>query len=204
MAKNDLTGQVFGRLTVVKDDGSRQAGKIKWLCQCDCGNHVHVRTDHLKSGKVQSCGCLNDELKQSRFKDLTGLENGNFKVIEKIGSKNQRAIWLCKCKHCGRHVELNSNEISRYKSCGCLKGSSKERLDHIREPKSKWNDKIYKNNRSGVRGVNYIEKKGLWRADIGVNGRKIYLGSFKDKADAIKAREKAEEEYWKQILKIKF
>lgn len=196
MTKNDLTGRAFGRLIVIKDDGTRQSDKIKWLCQCDCGNLVHVRSDHLKSGKVQSCGCLNVELKQSRFKDLTNSENDNFKVIERIGANNQRAIWLCECKHCGRLVELNSNEIRRYKSCGCLKGSSKERLDQIREPKSKWNDKIYKTNKSGVRGVNYIEKKGLWRADIGVNGRKIYLGSFKDKSDAIKAREKAEEEYW--------
>lgn len=197
MAKNDLTGQVYSRLTVVKDDGIRQAGKIKWLCQCDCGNHVHVRTDHLKSGKVQSCGCLNEELKQSRFKDLSSFENENFKVNKRTGSKNQRVVWLCECKHCGKLVELNSNEVNRYQSCGCLKGSSKERLDQIRDSKSKWNDKIYKTNKSGVRGVNYIEKKGLWRADIGVNGRKIYLGSFKDKADAIKAREEAEAEYWK-------
>ena len=136
-------------------------------------------------------------MKQSRFKDLTRYENSNFKVIDRVGSNNQRATWLCECKHCDRHVELSSNEINRYKSCGCLKGSSKERLDQIRDTKSKWNDQVYKTNKSGVRGVNYIENKGLWRADIGVNGRKIYLGSYKDKVDAIKAREKAEEEHWK-------
>lgn len=42
MTKNDLIGQVFNRLTVIKDDGTRQAGKIKWLCRCDCGNHVYL------------------------------------------------------------------------------------------------------------------------------------------------------------------
>ena len=33
----DLTGQRFGKLTVLKKAPSRN-GKVYWLCQCDCGN----------------------------------------------------------------------------------------------------------------------------------------------------------------------
>lgn len=196
MAKKDLSGAVFNRLTVIEDDGTRQGSKVKWLCQCACGNKIHVRSDHLTSGRVKSCGCLNEELRQSRFNDLTNTENANFKILEKVGSENQRKVWKVKCKHCGRVVDLNSNQITSYKSCGCLRGSSKEHLMSINAPKSKWNTDLYSRNTSGVRGVSQVKKKGLWRADIGVKGRKIYLGSFKDKGDAIKAREEAEEKYW--------
>ena len=48
----DLTGQKFGKLTVV--------GRVKsmWLCQCECGRQCEVRSDALKTGNTKSCGCL--------------------------------------------------------------------------------------------------------------------------------------------------
>ena len=57
----DLTGQRFGKLTVIKFSKDVQSGNRKrkyWLCQCDCGNTKEVRTDCLTSGNVKSCGCL--------------------------------------------------------------------------------------------------------------------------------------------------
>lgn len=52
----DLTGQKFGRLTVVKKNGC-QNGHILWDCDCECGNTITVKGIHLKSGHTQSCGC---------------------------------------------------------------------------------------------------------------------------------------------------
>lgn len=60
----DLTGQRFGRLTVLKLDSQKTNGKRSryyWLCQCDCGNTHIVRTDGLTGGRVKSCGCLHKE-----------------------------------------------------------------------------------------------------------------------------------------------
>ena len=55
----DLTGQRFGRLVVVRDSGERSHDwHVKWLCVCDCGKKVFVRSDHLKSGHTRSCRCL--------------------------------------------------------------------------------------------------------------------------------------------------
>lgn len=48
----DLTGEKFGKLTVVG------RGKSMWLCQCDCGRQCEVRSDSLKNGNTKSCGCL--------------------------------------------------------------------------------------------------------------------------------------------------
>lgn len=54
----DLTGQKFGRLTVLGIDETKETRKTFWICQCDCGNLKSVRADYLQSGGVKSCGCL--------------------------------------------------------------------------------------------------------------------------------------------------
>ena len=56
----DLTGLRFGRLTVVRRNGTK-CGHSKWLCICDCGNETEVVACALKSGKTMSCGCLRKE-----------------------------------------------------------------------------------------------------------------------------------------------
>lgn len=57
---NDLTGQRFGRLTVIKRLPSKHK-KTRWGCLCDCGQETEVTTDHLKRGHTESCGCLRYE-----------------------------------------------------------------------------------------------------------------------------------------------
>ena len=54
--KLDLTGQRFGRLTVIapaENIGSLTA----WLCRCDCGRETVVPTKRLRDGHRTSCGC---------------------------------------------------------------------------------------------------------------------------------------------------
>lgn len=62
--KNDLTGQRFGRLTVIGVD-DRDTRKTYFYCQCDCGNVKSVRSDSLIAGAIRSCGCL--KLEQDRI-----------------------------------------------------------------------------------------------------------------------------------------
>ncbi len=60
----DLTGQRFGRLTVISISRKVQSGKREryyWKCRCECGNYHETRSDSLTSGNVQSCGCLHRE-----------------------------------------------------------------------------------------------------------------------------------------------
>lgn len=53
---NDLTGEKFGKLTVVSLD---HKGKTRtyWNCECECGGTRIVANDHLKRGEVTDCGC---------------------------------------------------------------------------------------------------------------------------------------------------
>lgn len=57
----DLTGKRFGRLLVVSR-AENKSGTVAWKCKCDCGNETVVRSDCLRIGKIQSCGCLRNEL----------------------------------------------------------------------------------------------------------------------------------------------
>ena len=53
----DLTGQRYGRLTVLRR-AERIDGKTAWVCRCDCGNETIVKTACLRGGDTTSCGCL--------------------------------------------------------------------------------------------------------------------------------------------------
>lgn len=66
----DLTGQKFGRLTVVRRGENTKNNRAQWWCQCDCGNPnlVLVNAGNLKNGRTKSCGCLARELTSERFK----------------------------------------------------------------------------------------------------------------------------------------
>jgi hypothetical protein len=60
----DLTGNRFGKLTVIERSPNKKRGDInrtQWHCQCDCGNVVDVYSDSLISGDTASCGCLSHE-----------------------------------------------------------------------------------------------------------------------------------------------
>ena len=56
----DLTGQKFGRLTVLKT--FRRNNKTYCEYQCDCGNIKTIYYYSLKKGNTKSCGCYNKEL----------------------------------------------------------------------------------------------------------------------------------------------
>ena len=64
----DLTGDRYGRLTVLRRmpnlirSKSRQVATF--LCTCECGEEVIVRSDHLRTGNTRSCGCLQREAAQ--------------------------------------------------------------------------------------------------------------------------------------------
>ena len=119
----DLTGQRFGRLTVVERSGSIDSFAA-WKCRCDCGNERIVDGGNLKQGHVKSCGC-------SRWKrpsmDLTGKMFGRLTVIKEGDRKIQpngkkRRTWLCHCQ-CGKEAVVLQENLTRgiTRSCGCLK-----------------------------------------------------------------------------------
>lgn len=111
---DDLTGQVFGWLTVTGRDTTRPR---YWNCICDCGNEKSVRKDHLIDGSTQSCGCYR---RLSKIKDIPiGSKWGRLTVIRRV---DLTATWECLCD-CGNTYIASGYHLRRgdINSCGCIK-----------------------------------------------------------------------------------
>jgi hypothetical protein len=65
----DLTGQRFGRLSVLGQNGTLPNGpktSLKaWACVCDCGVRVTINGHALRTGNTRSCGCYKKEVTQT-------------------------------------------------------------------------------------------------------------------------------------------
>lgn len=64
----DITGNKYGKLTVICREANTNEGASTWRCQCECGNTVVVRGANLRKGTTKSCGCLSKMVCQKRAK----------------------------------------------------------------------------------------------------------------------------------------
>ena len=119
----ELTGQKFGRLTVIERTDLHKGKKVLWRCLCECGEERLVGTGSLTSGNSKSCGCLDREKASERRRlDLTGQRFGRLVAIKPLSERRRGAIvWVCKCD-CGQEVERPTHDLrcGHTKSCGCL------------------------------------------------------------------------------------
>lgn len=121
----DETGNQYGLLTVIERAGSNKTGQALWKCKCKCGNEIIVEGTRLRYGDTKSCGCL---IGKSNVKLISpGTRFGHLTVLMRVGSKDNRAIYKCRCD-CGNIIIVNSNALKRgnTQSCGCIKFSRGE------------------------------------------------------------------------------
>lgn len=52
----DFSGKRFGKLLVLNKKEKRGHYNF-WLCKCDCGKSVWIRSNSLNNGHAKSCGC---------------------------------------------------------------------------------------------------------------------------------------------------
>lgn len=65
--RRDLTGQRFGKLTVIEYGGASKNRKALWICKCDCGNITNpIVGSNLLNGSTKSCGCLRAEVSSEK------------------------------------------------------------------------------------------------------------------------------------------
>ena len=127
----DLTNQIFGKLRVIEKDNSKltKTGSY-WLCQCECGNYKSVRSQHLRDGSIQSCGCYRkSKLSELKIEDLTNQRFGMLVALQqsKERSNDNRVKWECICD-CGNTVTVLAKDLKSLHttSCGCNKKSRGE------------------------------------------------------------------------------
>jgi hypothetical protein len=121
MAKfKDLTGETYGRLTVIRRVENDKGGRSRFLCSCECGRTAIRRGQLLTRSEVHSCGCL---YKGSKTIDIAGCRYGRLVALEVADERrNNRVVWKCQCD-CGNIFYTTAQLIRRgnTRSCGCLK-----------------------------------------------------------------------------------
>lgn len=76
----DLTGQQFGKLTVI-DKNEVKNGRQYWNCKCECGNITVASSSTLIIGKKKSCGCLKSI---AEYEFAAYLDNQNYKYEQQF------------------------------------------------------------------------------------------------------------------------
>lgn len=132
----DLTGQRFGRLTVV-ERGESLSGHTRWKCVCDCGNECLVHATSLKSGNTTSCGCYKTENAKALYsgvrqkdKRLYGVWNG---IKQRCYNKNHKSYK----DYGGRGITMDAEWVNNYEAfynwamrSGYARGMEIDRIDN--------------------------------------------------------------------------
>jgi hypothetical protein len=215
----DLIGRKFGKLTVIEKSSERtKNNSILWLCKCDCGNLHKAVQGNLLKGSAKSCGCIRkakiNSIKNTYFDKgeyLLGITNTGveFKIDKEDFDKVKRYSWVADkngylMAQVGRKGQIRLHRL-------ILNVGESQIIDHINHDvtdnrkanlricttsQNAMNKKLPSNNTSGHKGVYFCNTRKKWIAIIGVMQKRIYLGGFENKQDAITARERAEVIYF--------
>ena len=221
----DLTGQRFGRLTVVErvENYIEKSGttRVQWLCQCDCGNFIKVIGKSLKSGSTKSCGCYqknraSETLKKYNTYDLSGeygvgytFKGEEFYFDLEDYDKIKDYCWYKTGNYIGTNrtdskgllllhrliLKVSDNYVVDHKNHKEY-DNRKQNLRICTRLDNSHNSTKSSRNKSGVNGVCYYKKLNCWNTRISVNNKVISLGYFKNFDDAVKARKEAEKKYY--------
>lgn len=125
--KLDLSKKVFNKLTVIEPASRRDDRYTRWICQCECGNKVEVRTDYLTSGHTTSCGC-----EKNKHFGRTIILNKLYGKLTPIEYNELKQQYLCKCE-CGNTVYVEGCNLrnGNTQSCGCLKSKGELKINTI-------------------------------------------------------------------------
>ena len=208
---NDLTGNVFSRLTVISYAGKRK-GSQHWNCKCECGAETAPSATSLTSGNTQSCGCLHSDTARALLRTHGESDSAEAHIF--YGMK-----WRCYnpntanfSDYGGRGITICDrwlNDIETFFADMGKRPSPDHSIDRIDNDKGysaencRWtthaeqmrNRRMFKINTSGHTGVSQ-RRNGKWQVSITVNSVRKWLGTFVDIDDAIAARLEAERKYW--------
>lgn len=107
-----------------------------------------------------------------KAKQLIGLKFGYLTVVERCGSQNNHALWLCSCK-CGNEVKATTGDLIQGKttSCGCRKKEiSKSKF--INEIGNKYGELTV------IEKAENINKRTAWLCECSCGNTVIVTGKY--------------------------
>ena len=197
--KKDLTGQQFGRLTVLYqtedhiDAKGKHRAKYHCICSCEKHNEIDVLMCDLKNGKTQSCGCLQKEQTSISHKKYNEYQIVNDVVYIKLSNCDEYTIvnfdkwnevpWIREfCWYKGAYGYVCSDIPIEYRDifhkkhiklhqliCSCEKGFEPDHLD--RNPLNNLtNNLVAKTHLENMQNKNHLERKMHKNNTSGVEG----------------------------------
>lgn len=175
MIKEDLTGQRFGRLTVI-GPAPRKTNFARWQCACECGNLHQADSTNLKRGHVTSCGCLRRETSRSHGKSGTPTFQSWLAMRARCGRESHsdyssyggRGIVVC--PHWSKFENFLSDMGER------PAGTTLDRIDvngHYEPSNCRWStasaQQSNKRNNRVIAFEGRLKTRAAWMADLGLS-----------------------------------
>lgn len=205
-------GDKFNRLEFIEDLGMVEYGTqgLKHrmgLFLCDCGNFTSAPCSTVKYGGTKSCGCY--------LRDATSIANTTHGLWshplhgvwtsmkqrccnpKNIKYKNYGLKGVNVCNEWKEFINFynwattngwkEGLQIDRINNDGNYEPSNCQFVT-IAQNCSIGKRGLMCNNKSGYIGVSFVKKTNKWYSRIMVNGKDVYLGSFKSIDEAVEAR----------------
>jgi len=190
----------FNKLTVVKRCGTANNGSVLWLCMCECGNAIKVRSCNLRSGHTRSCGKCSINTFTMKDEIIIGntANDESFIFDTKFFDMVKKYSWYVDERGC---VKTNINgKILRLHNL--IMGKTKLEIDHINNNPSdnrianlrfathqqnSFSRPIRADNTSGYKGVYFNKKVRKYQSTIVFEGKQNYIGLFDSAKEAAKA-----------------
>lgn len=204
----NIAGQRFGRLVAVELVRS-EGEKRFWKCDCDCGETYVVNKVGLKSGHTRSCGCLfNDTVVASLTKHghasrdkasrtykcyhsmksrCTSPSHENNKVYKDISVCSR---WLESFENFLEDMGEAPTEKHEIDRIDPEKDYYKENCRWVTKKQNCYNKRGKKNTTSQYKGVSFDstrKRNKRWKAQLTINGKKVFEGRYITEVEAAKA-----------------
>lgn len=212
--KLNLIGQKYGKLKVVSSVDSKN-NKTRWHCLCDCGNKCIVFTSYLRSGRTKSCGCLRKKPKNYQLPRYKYVKHGHCLNGTKSKTYRNWQLMIYRCDnpknkdyqyYGARGIKVCSSwyDFQNFLNDMGEAPSQKHNIHRINndgnyeKENCRWttlhfhirNTRKRIDNTSGYVGVVYNKATKKWYSSVTINKKKVRLGTYENKKDALIARNK--------------